>query len=89
MNKLFYVFILLSVSLSFSQSKTFKISGKILSQDNKEPLEAATVYLERLKDSSLVTYTISDKEGLFEISEETYDEKLNFYIDYVGYRTYF
>jgi hypothetical protein len=89
MNKLFYVFILLSVSLSFSQSKTFKISGKILSQDNKEPLEAATVYLERLKDSSLVTYTISDKEGLFEISEETYDEKLNLYIDYVGYRTYF
>jgi hypothetical protein len=77
------------VSISFSQSKSFKISGKILSEDNKEPLEAATIYVERLKDSSLVTYTISDKTGVFEITDETYDEKLNLYIAYVGYKTYF
>ena len=80
---------LLSASVSFSQSKSFKISGKILSEDNKEPLEAATVYVERVKDSSLVTYTISDKAGMFEIIDETYDEKLNLYIAYVGYKTFF
>ena len=89
MKKLIYVMALLCVSISFSQSKSFKITGKILSEDNKEPLEAATVYLERLKDSSLVTYTISNKDGLFEIIDETYDEKLNLFIDFVGYRTYF
>ncbi|MFT5244476.1 MAG: hypothetical protein ACI8QQ_002416, partial [Psychroserpens sp.] len=89
MKKLIYVFALLCVSISFSQSKSFKISGKILSEDNKEPLEAATIYVERLKDSSLVTYTISDKTGVFEITDETYDEKLNLYIAYVGYKTYF
>ena len=71
--------------MSFSQSKSFNITGKLLSQDNKMPLEAATVYLERTKDSSLVTYTISDKLGVFEISDNTYDEKLNLYISYVGY----
>ncbi|MFT5848602.1 outer membrane beta-barrel protein [Psychroserpens sp.] len=89
MKKLIYVFALFCVSISFSQSKSFKISGKILSEDNKEPLEAATIYVERLKDSSLVTYTISDKTGVFEITDETYDEKLNLYIAYVGYKTYF
>ncbi|MFD2917174.1 outer membrane beta-barrel protein [Psychroserpens luteus] len=89
MKKLFFFVALFSVAISFSQSKSFKISGKILSEDNKEPLEAATIYLERVKDSSLVTYTISDKEGIFEITDETYDEKLNLYIDYVGYQTYF
>ncbi|WP_047544942.1 outer membrane beta-barrel protein [Psychroserpens sp. Hel_I_66] len=88
MKKFLFFIVSLCVSLSFSQSRSFKISGKILSEDNKEPLEAATVYLERVKDSSLVTYTISDKDGLFEINEETYDEKLNLFIDYVGYQTY-
>ena len=89
MKKIIYVIALLSVSISFSQSKSFKISGKILSEDNKEPLEAATIYVEHLKDSSLVTYTISDKAGVFEIIDETYDKKLNLYIAYVGYKTYF
>jgi len=89
MKKIIFFIALFSVAISFSQSKSFKISGKILSEDNKEPLEAATVYLERVKDSSLVTYTLSNKEGPFEIMDETYDEKLNLYIDFVGYKTYF
>ncbi|WP_040280801.1 outer membrane beta-barrel protein [Psychroserpens damuponensis] len=89
MKKLCFFIALFSVAISFSQSKSFKISGKIISEDNKQPLEAATIYLERVKDSSLVTYTISDKDGLFEITDETYDETLNLYIDYVGYQTYF
>jgi len=89
MKKLFFFMALLSVSLSFSQSKSFTISGTILAEDDKTPLESATIYLERLKDSSLVTYTISDKEGKFEIINETYDNKLNLFIDYVGYQTFF
>ena len=89
MKKVFSLVFLLTISISFSQSKSFKITGKLLSQDNKMPLEAATVYLERTKDSSLVSYTITDKLGVFEISDDTYDEKLNLYITYVGYKTYF
>lgn len=89
MKKLFLFLALLSVSLSFSQSKSFKIFGTLLSEDDKTPLESATIYLERVKDSSLITYTISDKNGKFEIVNETYDDKLNLFIDYVGYETYF
>ncbi|WP_298902489.1 outer membrane beta-barrel protein [uncultured Psychroserpens sp.] len=89
MKKFLFFIALLTVSLAFSQSKSFKISGNIVANDNKSPLESATIYLERVKDSSLVTYTISDKSGNFVLENETYDDKLNLFIDYVGYQTYF
>ena len=60
MRKLIFVATLLGCIFSYSQSKEFKITGRIVSEENQTPLEAATVYLERKKDSSLVTYTISN-----------------------------
>ena len=74
---------------SFSQNKSFKINGTVFAQDTKGPLESATVYLERPKDSSLVTYTISDRNGEFVLENSTYADALNLYISYVGYKTYF
>ena len=74
---------------SFSQTKDFEISGQLISEEKKEPLESATIYLQRVKDSSLVTYTISDKQGDFFLKGRTADEKLNLYISYVGFKTYF
>ncbi|SDB49594.1 Outer membrane receptor proteins, mostly Fe transport [Flavobacteriaceae bacterium MAR_2010_188] len=84
---LFCVF-LFAYAFSFSQSKSFKITGKILAENDSIPLESATVYLERVKDSSLVTYTITDRDGLFSIIEETYDDKLNLTVSYIGYKNY-
>jgi hypothetical protein len=89
MKKLFLVLsILMSLSL-FSQNKSFKISGKLITSDTNLPLESATVYLERVKDSSVVTYTISNAEGEFLLENSTYDESLNLFISYVGYETFF
>ena len=81
-------FALLCTFSSFSQSQSFKISGTVKSDSNKTPLESATVYLERAKDSSLVTYTISDKNGNFSLEGKTYDKQLDLLISYVGYKTY-
>jgi len=89
MKKLFLVFVLLFAILSFSQEKSFDIIGTLMAEDTKLPLESATIYLERVKDSSVVTYTISDKDGKFKIKSSTYDKELNFYVSYVGYSTYF
>jgi hypothetical protein len=89
MKQYFLVFSLLCVTVSFPQSKPFKISGTLLSEDNKTPLESATVYLERVKDSSLVSYTISDKNGNFTLEDKISDKTINLYISYVGYKTYF
>ena len=67
MKKAIFAFFLLISFVSISQSKSFKISGTLLSEDDQNPMESATVYLERIKDSSLVTYTISDKKGYFSL----------------------
>nr|WP_223548664.1 outer membrane beta-barrel protein [Aestuariivivens sp. NBU2969] len=87
--KYFFFFLMLSSTLfSFSQSKPFKISGTLITQDENIPLEAATVYLERVKDSSVVSYTITDKNGKFTLEDKTYDANLNLYISYIGFKTY-
>jgi len=83
------LFLLLSFFLSSGQNKTFSISGTIIAGDTKAPLESATIYLERLKDSSLITYTISDKNGKFLLENSTYDAALNLYVSYVGYKTFY
>ena len=79
---------LLWASMSFSQSNSFKISGTLISKEDQMPLESATIYLETLKDSTLVTYTISDKDGRFVLDNRTYEDSLNLTISYIGYETY-
>lgn len=88
MRKLLFFATLLCVSFSFSQSKDFKVTGKLVDAEDQYPMEAATVFLQRVKDSSLVTYTISDKDGMFTLEESTSDEYLNFFVSYIGYKSY-
>jgi len=89
MRKLLFIATVFITSFSFSQSKEFKVTGKLIGSDDQAPLEAATIYMQRVKDSALVTYTISDKHGAFSLEDTTADEYLNLYISYVGYKTYF
>ncbi|WP_034041257.1 outer membrane beta-barrel protein [Wocania ichthyoenteri] len=87
--KYFFLILLCSYTVfSFSQSQSFKISGIVKGDLNKMLLESATVYLERAKDSTLVTYTISDEKGDFILEGKTYDKELNLLISYVGYKTF-
>jgi hypothetical protein len=73
---------------TFAQSKQFNVSGTLLSEDEKKPLEAATIHIERVKDSSLVAYTISDKDGKFVIEDEVVGDSFNLFVSYVGYQSY-
>ncbi len=70
----------------FAQNST--VSGTIISEDDKSPLESATIYLERVQDSSLVSYTISDKDGKFSLVNDSNEKRLNLYVTFVGYQTY-
>ncbi|WP_298237906.1 TonB-dependent receptor [uncultured Algibacter sp.] len=87
--KTFFLFLVCSFTFCvFSQSKDFKISGTVISEEEKSPLESATVYLERIKDSTLVTYTITDRDGRFSLENKTTNNELRLLISYVGYQTY-
>ncbi len=88
MKKILLVLALFCATFAFSQSKSFKISGTVLAESDKAPLESATIYLETLKDTTLVTYTISDKNGKFTLENSTYSDSLNLTISYVGFETY-
>ncbi|MEP3836440.1 MAG: outer membrane beta-barrel protein [Algibacter sp.] len=89
MKSILLVIVILFASLSFSQSKSFEISGTLLSEEDAIPLESATVYLQRVTDSSLVTYGLTNKEGEFTLEGKLARKRANLFISYVGYQTYF
>ena len=82
-----FVFALFWAGISLSQNK-FKISGTLISAQDSTALESATVYLETPKDSSLVTYTITDKNGKFILEDRAYTNDLNLIVSLVGFETF-
>ncbi|MEO5788877.1 MAG: carboxypeptidase-like regulatory domain-containing protein [Gelidibacter sp.] len=88
MTKYLCILALLCTCMTFSQGKSFKISGILVSEADQSALEFATIYLETLKDSTLITYTISDKNGHFVLDNWTYEDSLNLTISYLGYESY-
>ncbi len=70
-----------------NQAQEFKILGKIIDSVEGNPLESATIYAEVPKDSSLVNYAISNKDGNFELQGKTGYKQLNVYFTFNGYKT--
>ena len=83
----FYLFIafLLTTAISFSQE--FKMTGKVLDPEGN-PLESATVYVEKPSDSTLVTYTISESTGDFTLSGRSKEKRLNLLVSYAGFKPF-
>ncbi|HEY6506098.1 MAG TPA: DUF2012 domain-containing protein, partial [Chitinophagaceae bacterium] len=68
MRKIYLSFILLFVTIiSFSQ-KNGSIKGVAFDTITKEPVAAATITLMEKKDSSLVSFTMTDNAGRFELT---------------------
>lgn len=80
--------LLLCTFTGIAQFQDFKISGTITTEAGNKPLESATVYLEKAKDSTLVTYTITDQNGFFSIEDKTVAKDLRLYVSYVGMQTF-
>ena len=88
--KKFHLSILFSIlffGLSFSQD--FVLSGKIVDAITQAPLEASTIYAESVKDSALVSYTVSDQKGVFELEGDTSLKEVNVFFSYNGYNPHY
>ncbi len=85
--KYFLLVVFLSLSLC-SYSQDFKVSGSLVDKETNEPLEAATVFMETVKDSTLVTYTISDRKGNFVLEGNTSVKQVRVNISFVGYESF-
>jgi len=86
MKILFLPFLFIFIQTLTAQN--FAIKGKVLDQEGR-PLESATVFVEKIADSSLVTYTVSEKDGSFLISGKTDAEKFNLIISFSGFKPYY
>ena len=71
---------------SIAQSVTIK--GTIVDETSKTPLEAATVFAEKVSDSTLITYSISDRAGLFLLETESNLPEMRVNISFTGYAGY-
>ncbi|WGF92903.1 outer membrane beta-barrel protein [Aequorivita marisscotiae] len=86
MQKFLFGFFFLFVSLSFSQD--VQVSGVLIDGESQDPLEAATVFMETIADSTLITYTITDKNGKFILEGKTSAKNVRINFSYVGYQNF-
>lgn len=70
-----------------AQQKTV-LRGTVADSSNKELLEMASVSVQDPKDSSLITYTLTDKKGAFVLNGLPENKAVRLLISYTGYRTY-
>jgi hypothetical protein len=83
MRKIFFLLLLLP---AFAWSQKFTIKGQ-LTDTLSSPLPSATLMLLLAKDSSLVSFGVSDQKGNFELRNINRGDYL-FKVSFVGYNTY-
>ena len=85
MKKLLLLILLALPCFVFAQ--TITLTGKVQDPDNL-PLEAATVYLNSAKDSTLVDYTITNKNGQFTLKTKATNNPVYLKVSFMGFATY-
>lgn len=88
MKKNTILFLLLLCCFSSFAQKSTVLSGKIVTDKTNSSIESATVYLIHPKDSSVVDYTITNKNGEFKLETKSSAENLIFKISVEGYQEF-
>lgn len=86
LNKIFLAIFLSILFFSVSFSQDFALSGKVVDAITNVPLEASTIYAESVNDSTLISYTISDQSGGFELEGKTHHKEVKLFFTYNGYK---
>jgi hypothetical protein len=86
-SKLLAVISLLLLSpVCFAQNKA-SIKGSVVDSASKTPVEFATVAIVNAKDTSLISYTITQKDGVFKLSGLPSGIETRLIISTIGYNT--
>ncbi|OYU81670.1 MAG: hypothetical protein CFE23_04155 [Flavobacterium sp. BFFFF1] len=86
MKRLLCLSLMLFCFISHAQNVT--IRGKISERSSKLPLESATVYLTTVKDSTIVDYTISNKNGTFTLTTKKIKQPVFLKVSFTGFSEY-
>lgn len=65
-------------------AQDFEVKGKVIDDLTNQAIYSATIYAETITDSTLVSYTISNQDGVFLLEGKSSAEKLNLFITYTG-----
>ncbi|MBC7846394.1 MAG: outer membrane beta-barrel protein [Flavobacterium sp.] len=82
----FLVFLLCFFS-SFAQTK-ITLKGKLIDKETSTPIEDATVYITTVKDSTMINYTVSDKNGIFKFETKKIGVPFFLSISATGYQNH-
>lgn len=85
---LILLFAFLSTSDFIKAQQTTLIKGSALSSIDRLPVELATVAVVKLRDSSLVSYTITNKLGSYVLRSLPTDIQLKLIISHVGFEVF-
>jgi hypothetical protein len=87
--RLFFTFCCLLVgSAIFGQNNHSVLTGKLVDSAAKQPLALATITVFQAKDTNLVTYRMSNNEGIFKITGLPADIPLRVIISFSGFGVY-
>lgn len=68
---------------TFAQNE-ISLSGTVLDINTQLPLESATVYFSNVKDSTIIEFTSTDKNGLFKIVTRKYEAPVLLKVNQTG-----
>ncbi|MBF4519178.1 outer membrane beta-barrel protein [Flavobacterium sp. ANB] len=86
----FFSFVLLSLfCYSANAQNDIVLKGTIVDINTQLPLEMATVYFTTVKDSTVIEYATTDKNGYFSINTKKYDKPVFLKVNYMGYQPFF
>ena len=88
MQKSYFILFFLIFSLFINAQEKFTIKGKVIGANDKFPLESATVYLTTVKDSTMLEYTLTDKNGDFIFAAKKQDRPVFLKVTYMGFETH-
>ena len=88
MKTLFALLILTATALFASAQNKASLKGIVTDSLSNSALEYATVAVVNAKDTSLVAYTITEKNGSFRLTGLPVNRDTKLIISYIGYHTY-
>lgn len=88
MFRIYSLLLFLSFFLVANAQNDIVIKGTVYDINTQIPLELATVYFSNAKDSTVIEYANTDKNGVFKITTKKYDKPVFLKVNYMGYQPY-
>lgn len=89
MTKIYSFLLFLAFVYSANSQNNIVIKGTVVDINSQLPLELATVYFTTVKDSTIIEYATTDKNGNFIINTKKYDKPVFLKVNYTGYQAYY